>query len=339
MAILNSKNLPYTTSRILRLQHYARYLLMPAVEKTHWLIELARHDTFYAGIISTLETYGYQVHHQFYGHNGAYLPDNIELIENCETEEAVKELHEQGELQARFALSSRYGGAQISHYWLHELIHFWQDLHGLFLTPLRQKDTAPVWMDASSHIAVTCFNEAMAETEALRASWRLKEKGYTIAWQGALSSLDWGKHARYYAQNLQRMPELEAARHSFDRWYESKQRPYYEKRALKAYQKTLDEFSVNNPAKAKSQMKRITPAELLKIMPKAERPEYLTLSSHASLNSKQYTSIHHKDTAKQVHALEEHLGAPQDQYFSEMRTGAATYIWKWSTDEITAHTD
>ncbi len=119
MAILNSKNLPYTTSRILRLQHYARYLLMPAVEKTRWLMELARHDTFYARIITTLEAYGYQVHHQFYGHNGAYLPDNIELIENCETDEAVKDLHEQGELQARFALSSRFGGAQISHYWLH----------------------------------------------------------------------------------------------------------------------------------------------------------------------------------------------------------------------------
>jgi len=337
---LSAKDLPYTASAASRLQHYARFALMTAEQKTHWLIELARLDPFYARVVKILEDYGYHIQHRFYGHSGAYLPENIEIIEECETELAVQALHAQGDLKAKFAFSFRFGGAQIAHYWLHELMHFWQDLHGLFLTPLQQKGAIPVMLDAPSHVAVTCFCEAMAETEALRASWRLKEKGFPVAWQGALSSQDWGQHARFYAKNMQQMSEVEAARHSFDRWYESGKRSYYEKRALKAYQKTLNGLSVMNPEKVKIRLRQVNLDELLKTLPEAESPEYLNLPGYKSLDDAQlYTTAHHKRTAKQAHALHAQYGTPKNPNFQDIRTGAAPYIWKWSTDEITTHVD
>jgi len=335
MTTLNTQNLPYQSSPKSALAHYARYITLPATEKTHWLITLARHDPFYAQIITDLEAYGYQIHHPFYGQNGAYLPETIELIEECNIAQAVQTLHKQGEIKASFSLSSRYGGAQIAHYWLHELTHFWQDLHGLFLTPLHQKNTIPVMLDAPSHITVTCFCEAMAETEALRASWRLKEQGHTIAWQGARASLDWGKHARAYEKDMQTMPEPKAAKRAFDRWHQSNQRPYYEKRALKTYKKTLSELPLKTPDQLTPQLRHINLEDLIKLLPKPQRPNYLT----PPLNTPLYTTIHHKNTAKKVQALEQQYSPCQNPNIQDIKTSSTLYIWKQKTNKITIYDD
>lgn len=333
-AILRAQDLPYTAGFASRLHHYARFLLMPSAEKTQWLMQFARLDPFYARIVAMLEEYGHYVEHQFYGHSGAYLPDNIETAEECNTAEAVKMLHAQGVLKARFVFSSRFGGAQIAHYWLHELMHFWQDLHGLYLTPVKQKDAAPIMLDAASHVAVTCFCEAMAETEALRASWRLKEQGHTIAWLGALASLDWGQQARAYDKDMQNMPEVEAARHAFDRWYTSGQRTYYEKRAFKAYTKTLKSLGDLKP-----QLRYVGFVEYLNILPASERPEYLTLMGKKPISDPLYITIQHKGTARQASALEAAYGIPEGAGLADIRMGAAPFIWKWATDKITLYTD
>lgn len=307
--------------------HYLRYLMTPANTKTHELITLAKHDPFYAKIISVMEEYGYHVKHRYFGQNGAYIPATIHVAKECVVEDELKAQHAQGKLYASFSFSSRFGGAQIAHYWLHELMHFWQDLHGLLITPLKAKDSLPVMLDAPSHITVTCLCEAMAETESLRASWRLKETGYPIAWQGALSSLDWGKHARAYAKDLQTMPEPEAARCAFDRWYTSTQRPYYEKRALHAYQSTINELNITDPVEMHAQLRRADLDALIQTLPPAERPDYLT---NKSLNDSQFTAIRHPQTAKQVQELENQLGVCSNPDFKEIHSGSAAHIWKLS---------
>ena len=292
---VGTEKLSYTNSG---LKHYLQYLSMPASQKTSWLLDLAREDAYCSKIIAEMISYGYGIEHKLFGHSGSYIPINIEMAGDCKIEDEVRLMHDRGEMQARFSFSSRYGGAQIAHYFLHELIHFWQDLHGLYLTPLIQKDATPVMLDASSYIAVICFCEAMAETDAIRASWRLKEAGYPIAWQGALASIDWRKHARYYEKDLHVLSEIEAARRSFDRWYESSQRSYYEKRALSSYKKTLNKLSANSSDEVKEKLRHVDLEELIKILPKSERPDYLDLAEYKSLNDELYTKISHNNTLK-----------------------------------------
>lgn len=323
-------NLSYSRSRWCSLVHYMQYLSLTASEKTRWLCTLAKQDPFYATIVTTLQAYGCHVQHRFYGRNGVYLPMTIQMTEACTLEDAVKKQHVQGNILAEFSFSSRYGGAQISHYWLHELTHFWQDLHGVFLTPLIQKDTLPVMLDAPSHIAVTCLCEAMAETEALRGSWRLKEHGYPIAWQGALASLDWGAHARAYAKDMQILSETEAARNAFDRWYASRQRVYYEKRALRAYMTRINDLHLDDAAAMSGQFRRVDFDQLIRMLPQPEAIHYLTSPDGMSLNDALYWTIRCADTRQAVRALEVQFGQCGNTNFRDIRSGAAPYIWKSS---------
>jgi hypothetical protein len=179
-------------------------------------------------------------------------------------------------MRAEFRFSSRFGPAQNAFSWLHELMHFWQDLHGLFFTPLlQQRSATPVMLDAQSHVAVVCFCEAMAHTEALRAAWRLKLSGHPLAWQGACGSLDWRLHARVYARDVQRLSEVEAARAAFDRWYTAPQRSYYERRALAAYKEMLAAYA---PLPAATQLRHARISEVLAMLPESSRPPYLTIN-------------------------------------------------------------
>ena len=262
-------NLPYSRAGWRSLPHYLCYLLAPAASKTNWLMQLAEKDPFFASIIRMLKVQGHRIAHPYFGPSGAYQPTTLVLREQITLDDALTTLKQHGEAAAAFQFSARHGGAQTAHYFLHELVHFWQDAHGLLLSPLEREGEPPTMLDARSHVLLTCICEAMAETEALRASWRLKKAGYPIAWQGALASLDWGEHARAYAEDMHHMPEDAAVTRAFARWHASPQRADYEKRALKEYQDMTRQLPAPTLA-------TLTMQPWLGLVPDAERFPYLT---------------------------------------------------------------
>jgi len=223
-----------------RLRHYISYLALADDQKTRWMIALAEQDPFCATIVRELQAYGYSVRHRFYGPAGGYVPESLQVAATTDMAQALQQLRDNRAYEARFLLSSRRGGAQAAQYFLHELIHFWQDLHGLFLTPLRRAGTPVVMLDATSHVRLSCWLEAMAATEAIRAAHRLAHLGAPAAMQGTLASLDWRGLAVAYQQDVQTMAEVEAARRCFAGWYSSPyRRRVYERRALGAYRQRL----------------------------------------------------------------------------------------------------
>ena len=117
----------------------------------------------------------------------------------------------------------------------------------------------------------------MAEVEAIRASWRLKEAGYSAAWQGALSSLDWGKLARAYAVDIGTMSEPEAARRVFDLWYQGPHRAYYEKRGLLVYQRQIKSLPTQDIVEIKSYLQYVNLDSLLAMLPEEGLLQYLKL--------------------------------------------------------------
>ena len=296
--MMRAENLPYSVHGSSRLKYYLQYVLTPGAEKTKWLLGLARKDTFFGGIVDELEACGYDIKHRFYGHSGAYIPHTIKLRKEGNPTEALKALKAAGKLKARFAFSSRYGGAQQAHYFLHELMHFWQDQRGLYLNSMQVEGKIPTMLDAEGRVRVTCFLEAMAEVEAIRASWRLKEAGCDAAWLGALSSLDWGKSARGYAADIITMSEPEAARLAFDGWYKGRHRTYYEKRGLMAYERMLKSLPTQDATEIKPYLRNAKLDDLLAMLPKEEQPAYLAIDGAKPLTDGLYSSIHHNNTAK-----------------------------------------
>ncbi|UTW59180.1 hypothetical protein KFE96_02405 [Kordiimonas sp. SCSIO 12603] len=307
--MLRAENLPYSVHGKSRLKHYMQYVLMPSAEKTKWLLGLVRKDAFFSCIVDELEAGGYDIKHRFYGRSGAYIPHTIKLKKEGDPTEALKALKAAGKLKARFAFSARYGGVQQAHYFLHELMHFWQDQRGLYLRPVQVEGKIPIMLDAESRVRVTCFLEAMAEVEAIRASWRLKEAGYNAAWQGALSSLDWCKLARGYAADIVTMSEPEAARRAFDRWYQSSHRAYYEKRGLLAYERMLKSLPTQDAMEIKPYLRHVNLDDLLATLPEEDRPEYLVLGNAIPLSGKPYSVFDHSDIALKIikHGISENM--------------------------------
>ncbi|MCK0070060.1 DUF6782 family putative metallopeptidase [Kordiimonas laminariae] len=302
--MLRAENLSYSVHGKSRLKHYMQYVLMPGTEKTKWLFGLVRKDAFFSRIVDELEASGYDIKHRFYGRSGAYIPHTIKLKKEGDPTEALNTLKAAGKLKARFTFSARYGGVQQAHYFLHELMHFWQDQRSLYLNSMQVEGKIPIMLDAESRVRVTCFLEAMAEVEAIRASWRLKEAGYDAAWLGALSSLDWGKLARAYAADIDSMPEPEAARRAFDCWYQGPHRVYYEKRGLMAYERLLQSLPTQDVAEIKSYLRNAQVDDLLDMLPEEDRPAYLTLGGAKSLKDGLYNTVYDKNTAGKAKAYD-----------------------------------
>ena len=323
-------NLPYNSAGWHCLPHYLRYLVAPAAAKTNWLMQLAEKDQFFSPIVTMLKEHGHYISHPYFGRSGAYQPATLVLTEHTNLQDAIATLQDKEVHSAEFQFSARHGGAQTAHYFLHELVHFWQDIHGLFLTPLEAEGHIPTMLDATSHILVTCICEAMAETEALRASWRLKEAGYPIAWQGAGRSMDWQKHARAYAQDMGEMTEAEAALRAFLRWHDGHQRHYYEARALTAYQDMLHHLPQHQPAELTPKFRHIHWQTWLQMMPAGAAPNYLSTST---LSNAQTSTIQCPNTAKAANAL----GVSENSTITDITIGSAAYLWhtKRLTKELT----
>lgn len=212
------------------------FLFQSRDNKIEWLFEQAGRDPAFKPIIEDLKNFGYDIRLPLLGGAGAYQPKalktNTPINENF-IEEFRKQI-EQGEHKAQFKLCPRFGRAQVLHTFLHEAYHFHQDMLGLWLTPLEQGRI--VQPDLRSHVEITLLCEAMAATEAIRASWRLKEAGHPDAWNGAFFSPNWHGLAKGYVKDIRmELPEKDAAKNCLNAWYKSPQRKFYEKYAFETY--------------------------------------------------------------------------------------------------------
>jgi hypothetical protein len=154
------------------------YFFLSSGNKTRWLLTEARRDAVMAPIVDDLEAFGFSIKHSFWEGNGLYQPYALSVsTENFEAE-FLKQLAD-GKFKAEFVISSRHGAGAALFHFLHELIHFMQDLEGRIQDP---RDSL----------------EAEAAVESIAAAYRLKQAGYAGAWRGAMGSVNWRSLAKLY---------------------------------------------------------------------------------------------------------------------------------------------
>lgn len=271
-------------------------ILKSKTERTEWLLDRASQDPFFASIADDLQKFGFEIHYPLFGGGGDYRPLAVEtnIPVNDEFLEAFRDQIAGGEFKARLSLSTRFGKNHMVHTFLHELTHFYQDLYGLFLTPLEHGTI--IQPDLRSHIEITLLCEAMATTEAIRASLRLKDQGHSEAWNGAFWSLNWHGLAKAYTKAISLgTKEEEAAEACFNAWYESGQRKYYEKRAFETYKNHNQDYRAVNLA------------ELVTLLPEEARPAYLK-------NPQNKLEIEYKST--------------DNRNWQDITIGSPPYIWR-----------
>ena len=72
-------------------------------------------------------------------------------------------------------------------------------------------------------------------TEAIKISYRLREKSVPFAWNGVLNSPDWYNIARGYADNVVKYGYEQAEKHCFTDFFQHKNRKFYEHQAIKMH--------------------------------------------------------------------------------------------------------
>lgn len=187
---------------------YFRYLFSSNKTRTAQMMNVLLPDGFCATIIRDLESYGYDISYPFFGLSGAYRPLLVSAnIKNFD--KAFMDKHQNDEFKAKFSMSPRYGLGQNAFYFIHELVHFKQDLEGR--------------LQIDDPMALECE----AALESIKAAYRLGG----VVWQGALSSLDWGRLAKSYAQS-----EDEKA---LKRLWQERHQKYYERKKITSAQDTV----------------------------------------------------------------------------------------------------
>lgn len=248
-------------------------------QKVQKLIQFAKQDTVYNDIVTNIESLGIDVSLTWFGKTGSYQPQALNLNNPEELEETIEQLKKNGHTHSTIKLSLRFGKWIMYHTFLHELYHAHQDSLGLFLIPLHINGKPQFSLDENSQRTITLFNEALAATESIRASYRLKENGYPDAWYGALLSPDWHKLARTYAKDIKNTNyEETAAKNLFNNWHNSHLKKYYEKKS-------------SQPQTSKMELKDINYENLSALIPKTKRPGYLPQNHQTTLSNIKQGSI------------------------------------------------
>ena len=207
-------------------------------------------DEAFEKIVCDMWDYGLEVNFSIFGGAGAYQPFALstERLDTPEKEQQFAQgfwrMSEIGALKCQIRLSAVTGLKVNIHSFLHEAMHFHQDMYGLYLMPLQEDGVFPVIMDAKSNIVAILFNEAWAQVEALRASYAImRDSGDPRGWEGALKSPDWAVQARSYVFDMEQgMDDTKAAAKAFKRWYKSKHRNFYEAHALEIYKSSFARY-------------------------------------------------------------------------------------------------
>ncbi len=292
--------------------------------KVQRLFDYAGHDPFFERVSHDLIDFGHDIRFSLFGGSGAYRPYGLctDVLDSPEKYEkfhiGFSRAHERGEMNARIVLPALGGQGRAAHLFLHEMMHFYQDMCGLYLVPLQERGVFPFALDAYSEIVAILFSEAWAQTEAIRASWAIREKGDDLGWRGAVSSPDWGDLARRYDDDLSAgADEAKAAANVFEGWYAKPQRGVYERHALGIYQQNLKRYHENAPGVLgiDPYLRRLELLMLLARLPQGAVPRFFA----------------HLDWSKPAFCVPlidlGGYGEAENPNIQEIRCGSPPYLW------------
>lgn len=223
-------------------------------------------------------------------------------------------LQEQRQFKANIKLSWWLGTHGNAHTFLHEAMHFYQDMHGLYFMPLMEEGKTPIILDEPSMIRIVLFNEAWAQTEAIRTSWALMNKGDDLGWRGAIKSKDWAYLAKAYDTDLiNGIDEKQAAAKCFERWYDGKHIGFYQLEALYSIIHSNNEmiYKQTGQEPKSEDMRSLTFEKLFERLPK--KPKYFDYVDWKD------PKISGSDNPK--------LTTSDNDNIQDIRCGTPPYIW------------
>ncbi len=286
-------------------------------------------------IIHDLNDFGHDISFSLFTNMGAYEPFALstESLDTAEKQQQFAhgfwDMFESGNMKAKLRFSAFCGADINAHYFLHEIMHFHQDMNGLYLLPLQEQGTFPILLDAKSDIVAIMFCEAWAEIEAIRSSWALREKGNDSGWRGALKSSDWRNLAIAYDRDLQDgMDEKCAAASIFRLWYEGTHREFYECHGLKIHEENLKCFRDNvekiSDSDISEKLRKLELPMLLARFPKGGIPDYFSLIDWVD---NIYSCIKSSKVQRRIDELEQRYGKADNTNIQDIKCGAPPYLW------------
>ena len=299
------------------------------------MLSYAMGDSFFASIIHDLNDFGYEIRFPLFGRAGAYEPFALstEKIDTPEKQQQFASgfwsMFEAGNMKAKLRFSAILGADVNAHYFLHEIMHFYQDMHGLYMLPLQEEGVFPTLLDANSDIVAIMFCEAWAEVEAIRASWALRRNGDDSGWKGAIKSPDWRDLALSYDMELQSgMDEKCAAASIFKMWYEGVHRQFYEAHGLKIHNINFARFKDGAQGAGNQEitqnLRKLELPMLIARLPKGGVPSYF---ANIDWRDDIYSSIKSPDVNASISKLEELYGAADNPNIQDIKCGSPPYIW------------
>lgn len=312
------------------------YIFMPRKEKINALLSFAMQDAYFEPIIHDLIDYGHDINFSFLGGAGAYQPFALstEQIDTPEKQQQFSNgfwaMSEAGNLKAKIKLSLLLGQEGNIHSCLHELMHFYQDISGLYLSPLKEQGVLPIMLNLRSQIAALLFCEAWAQTEAIRTCWALREDGDKRGWMGATSSPDWKELALGYDKDMQGgTDEKVAAAAVFKRWYKGDHRSFYERHAMRCYDMdfarlTEDVQDVSDENAAQKMIDLELPMLIARVAEDRVPKYFSQIDWHDDL----VTQPQDKHVLASVKAFEDKYGVSENYDVQQIKCGSPPYLWK-----------
>ena len=312
------------------------YILEIEEKKRDRLLDFAMKDEFFKGIIHDLIDYGYKIKFSILGGAGAYKPFALSS-EKLDTPQKQQQfthgfwkMSEAGNMKAKIQLSLLLGAGGNAHSFLHEILHFYQDMYGLYFLPLKEQRVFPTSLDANGNIVSILFCEAWAEIETIRTCWSLAQKGDDLGWVGAINSPDWKDLAKSYDYDLQNgVDEAKAAANAFRSWYKSKQRSFYETQALKIYEinfaRYVDDVKDISDAQISDNLRSLELADILARIPQNHIPKFFT---QIDLGDELFSKPVSANVIKSINEIEKKYGAEHSGNIQDIRCGSPPYIWK-----------
>ncbi len=308
---------------------------MSFAEKHAALLSYVAQDCFFEKVLNDLGDFGHEVSFSFFGGAGAYVPFAVQTealdnpIKQAQFSQGFWKVIEHGQFKARFRLSLLTGAHGNAHSFLHELMHFYQDMYGLYPIPLQEEGIFPACHDAKSDIVAILFCEAYAQVEAIRVSWRLAQGGDDLGWRGALSSVDWCDMARSYDADMKDgAEENEAATQLFRRWYQGKHRHFYERHALQAHEKNMKRYckgaGVTETHQVSQYLRNFEIPMLLARLPQDDVPAYL---KQTDWDDPLFSDVVDQKAIKRLSIVEGRYGRAQSSSIQEIKCGTPAYIW------------
>ncbi len=311
------------------------YFMTPARIKRKKTFEFASRHLFFADVLHAFQDYGLDLQFSMLGGVGAYQPFALST-ERLDTPQKQEQFTngfwssaERGDMRVYITLSSMHGGGRSAHDFIHEAMHVYQDMYGLYFVPLKEDGAPPLILDANSDIVAILFCEAWAQVQTIRICYTLKERGFVKGWKGAQSHPDFSGLARGYARDMESgVEESLAAARCFKAWYMGAHREFYEGHALKIHKINFERLTqdVKNCRNedVNRNLRRLTYPKLLERLPENEMTSFF---KKVDWEDDVYRDIQTPEVARGVSEINARYGAAENTNIQDIKCGSPIYIW------------